>query len=256
VLEVVEAHMERAIRAVSVEQGVDPRASTLVAFGGAGGLHAVSLARRLGMSRVALPPHGGVFSALGLLMAPPRHDVARSVMIRSEQASTLDVSLAAISTRAEADFLNGQGAPPTQVELVADARYVGQAHEIPLTLDRGRSFHQVVEQFHAAHRDINGFARPDDPIEVVTVRAVASGRPILAWEDLPEAGTGPAPVPRRRQVMVADNEVELDVWWRDELPGGLVVHGPCVIEETVGTIFLEAGDRARVFADGTLEVSW
>src|SRR5690606_40271759 len=72
ILEVVEAYMERAIRRVSVEQGADPRRATLVAFGGAGGLHATALARRLDMAAVAIPPYGGVFSAVGLLMAPPR----------------------------------------------------------------------------------------------------------------------------------------------------------------------------------------
>src|SRR5690606_37796572 len=85
VLEVVDAHMGRAIRRVSVEQGADPRRATLVAFGGAGGLHASALARRLDMAAVAIPPYGGVFSALGLLMAPPRTDVARSALVTDGQ---------------------------------------------------------------------------------------------------------------------------------------------------------------------------
>ncbi len=256
VLEVVEAHMERATRAVSVEQGVDPRTSTLVAFGGAGGLHAVSLARRLGMTRVVVPPHGGVFSALGLLMAPPRHDAARSVLIRADQGPVLGDALAFISGRARSEFQAGHGHAPSQIELIVDARYVGQSHEISLSLGGEEDFDRVVEQYHAAHRDINGFARPDDPVEVVTVRAVASGRPILSWQDLPGARPGPAPMGRRRRVVVDGDDVEMDVWWRDALPAGIVVRGPCVIEEAVGTTFLEAEDRAEVSEDGTLEVTW
>jgi N-methylhydantoinase A len=87
-LEVVEAHMERAIRAVSIEQGADPRRAVLVAFGGAGGLHSSGLARRLGMHAVAIPPYAGVFSALGLLMAPPRLDGARSVLLERTAISS------------------------------------------------------------------------------------------------------------------------------------------------------------------------
>jgi N-methylhydantoinase A/oxoprolinase/acetone carboxylase beta subunit len=81
VLEVVDAHMERALRSVSVELGADPRDSVLVAFGGAGGLHAGRLARRLGITKVLVPPHSGVFSALGLLLATPRSDSVRTVML-------------------------------------------------------------------------------------------------------------------------------------------------------------------------------
>ena len=80
-IEVVEAHMERAVRRVSVEEGSDPRDAVLIAFGGAGGLHATALARRLGMAGVVVPAHAGVFSALGLLLAPPRVDVSRSVLL-------------------------------------------------------------------------------------------------------------------------------------------------------------------------------
>lgn len=129
VLEVVEAHMERAIRAVSIEEGVDPREATLVAFGGAGGLHAVSLARRLGMRRVAVPPHGGVFSALGLLLAPPRHDLAHSILI-GPGSDALTEAVRGVTSRVSGEYRDAHGTTPVTVEARADMRYVGQAHEV------------------------------------------------------------------------------------------------------------------------------
>ncbi len=81
ILEVVDALMEQAIRKVSIEQGIDPRQAPLLAFGGAGGLHATGLAKRLDMPAVVIPPHAGVFSALGLLLSPGRHDLARTLVM-------------------------------------------------------------------------------------------------------------------------------------------------------------------------------
>ena len=255
VLEVVEAHMERAIRAVSIEEGVDPRQATLVAFGGAGGLHAVSLARKLGMRRVAVPPHGGVFSALGLLLAPPRHDLAHSSLIGPD-SDALSEAVRAVTSRVSGEYRSAHGTAPVTVEARADMRYVGQAHEVSIPLVEGELFDVVAQRFHATHREINGFSRPDDPVEVVTVRAVAEGTPVMSWSDLPLVPLREVPIPRRRSVLVAGTADEVDVWWRPDLGAGMELSGPSVIEEPVGTTFLGPGERATVLDDGTIEVSW
>lgn len=253
-LEVVEAHMERAIRNVSVEQGADPRQAMLVAFGGAGGLHATALARRLGMAGVAIPPHGGVFSALGLLMAPPRRDAARSLLL--DAADGFREAVDAVGQEVEAGYRRSHGSPPAAVTSSVDMRYRGQAHEIAVPVGQGETWKGAVERFHRLHFDMNGFSRPDDPVEVVTVRAVAEGKPLLRWADLPAVREGPPPPERWRRVVMGGAEVEARVWWRPLLPADWTMEGPAIIQEEVGTTVVMAGETAVVGTDGTLEVAW
>ncbi|HSJ35860.1 MAG TPA: hydantoinase/oxoprolinase family protein [Acidimicrobiia bacterium] len=253
-LEVVEAHMERAIRAVSIEQGADPRQAVLVAFGGAGGLHSSGLARRLGMKAVAIPPYAGVFSALGLLMAPPRLDGARSVLL--EEGGDLAGAMASVVDEAVRRFRSANGVQPARVESLVDMRYRGQSHEITVTVAMPADFATATADFHRLHAEMNGFARLEDPVEAVTVRAVAEGRPLLGWDDLPPVGEGPPPTPRRRHVVFGQNRLPSDVWERATLPAGFEFAGPAVIEEEVGTTVLLPGDTAVVAADGTIEVRW
>jgi N-methylhydantoinase A len=250
VIEVVEAHMERAIRTVSVEEGVDPRVSTLVAFGGAGGLHATALARRLDMSGVIVPRLSGVFSALGLLLAPPRADSARSSRPRPE---TLEVAVAEVIASAR-DALGTRS--EASIRVVVDARYVGQSHETPVPYEPGEGWEALVGRFHVAHRTRNGFDRPSDPVEVVTVRAEAEGEPALRWDRMP----GPVPEGEAkrgtRPVLTAGGEVDAAVWWRPALRPGSEVVGPGVVEEPGATTFVGVGERATVTEDGALEIGW
>ncbi len=253
-LEVVEAHMVRAIRAVSVEQGADPRDAALVAFGGAGGLHATALAKSLEMAGVIVPPFAGVFSAFGLLLSPPRHDAARSVLLRSgERLDELVKSLAgdAVDTyRAE----TGRG--PDQVRLVADVRYLGQAHETSVPYEAGEGWDALAGRFHAAHHDRNGFARPEDPVEVVTLRAEAVGSPAMSWNDLPEFRPEGEADRGTREIVSSDGPLPASVWWRGGLRPGREVVGPAIIEEAEATTYLGPGERAVVSESGALEVSW
>jgi N-methylhydantoinase A/oxoprolinase/acetone carboxylase beta subunit len=223
VLAVVDANMERALRAVSVERGVDPRGLALVAFGGAGPLHACALADALGMPAVVVPARAGVLSAVGLLTAPHRRDLVRSWPTPDDHAG-LDDALAELAeaaaalvaradtgeARADASGAEvsgpgstesahapvaGAGTTPAgvaasagagagiEVETALDCRYRGQSHELTVS---------SVEEFHAAHERQNGYARPDHPVEVVAVRAVAVRPPPVAIDDLPPAdGGGP-----------------------------------------------------------------
>lgn len=248
-LEVVEAHMHRAIRKVSVEEGADPRRATLVAFGGAGGLHATALARQLEMDGVIVPPFAGVFSAVGLLLAPPRADAARTVMLTDGAG----LSEAAGTVVAQAGTALGGGA---EISVVADVRYRGQSHETSVPYRSGESWETLAARFHAAHRRRNGFDRPDDAIEVVTLRAEAVGTPALRWDQLPE------PVPRgeartgERKVLTPEGQTTASVWWRAGLASGDEVIGPAVIEEAEATTYLGAGERAVVHPSGALEVTW
>jgi N-methylhydantoinase A/oxoprolinase/acetone carboxylase beta subunit len=214
VLQVVDANMERALRAVSVERGVDPAGLALVAFGGAGALHACSLAESMGMPAVIVPARAGVLSAVGLLTAPPQREVVRS---RPDPGnlSTLQDDLDGVR-RAAQDLFRPTRVESAIVMTTVDCRYAGQSHELTVG---------DVEGFHMEHELRNGFARRDAPVEVVAVRATLVGQPALQLTDLP--------VPEHRASFQP-------------------VVGPQVIAEPDCTIWLAAGWRAEAGAAGAL----
>lgn len=252
-VDIAEEIMAGAIRTVSIERGADPRNAFLVAFGGAGGLHATALARRLNMAGVLIPAHAGVFSAFGLLLSPPRLETARTVLAdRLEEVLMVASDLRGGVSR----DLQAAGVPPVRVATSVDVRYVGQSHEVSVDYQLGDSWTTVADRFHRAHQERNGFARPQDRIEVVTVRATAIGEPAVRWDDLPavlpqgEASRG------ERAVLVRGRQATAEAWWRPALAPGRQVVGPAIIEEPEATTFLDEGERARVHASGTLEVEW
>ncbi|HSG79394.1 MAG TPA: hydantoinase/oxoprolinase family protein [Acidimicrobiia bacterium] len=253
-VEIVEAHMERAIRAVSVEQGADPRRAVLVAFGGAGGLHATALARSLDMAGVVVPAHAGVFSALGLLLAPPRADAARSILLVAG-AGGLDPAVSAIADEAD-EALRAASGERGHVRTSVDVRYLGQSHETGVPYAAGEGWEALAARFHEAHRTRNGFARPDDPIEVVTVRAEATGTPALRWDEVPVPPPSGDPGRPDRPVLTAEGPITAAGWWRPALAPGDEVVGPAVIEEPEATTYLGPGERALVDESGALEVTW
>jgi N-methylhydantoinase A len=168
VLAVANSEMVRAIRVVSVERGHDPREFALVAFGGAGPLHACDIADELGMRSVLVPPASGVLSALGIASGDRRRDAVRGVMcpLADVRAAELRRMIPWPEAR--------RGAVRT---ATCDLRYVGQGFELDLTLE---PFRTLSERFHERHRERYGFADPDTPIEVVNVRAsvVSAGEPL------------------------------------------------------------------------------
>jgi 5-oxoprolinase (ATP-hydrolysing) len=180
VLTVVDAAMEEAVRAVSVARGVDPAGLALVAFGGAGPLHACAIADALGMPAVVVPARAGVLSAVGCLAAPRQHDVVRSWPGGADLAG-LDDALAALAAEAES------AVPGAEVTTALDCRYEGQSHELRVA---------AIDDFAAEHERRNGYARPGTPVEVVALRATARLASPVGVADLPvterAAAVGPA----------------------------------------------------------------
>ena len=179
---VVDATMERALRAVSVERGVDPPGLALVAFGGAGPLHACALAEALGMAAVVVPPRAGVLSAVGLLCSPHQRDLVASWPAPADHEG-LDAALAELGARAA----EAVGDAEAEVTTSVDCRYQGQSHELTVP---------TVADFAAEHHRRNGYARPGAPVEVIAVRARARVPSPVAVGDLPapptrEPATGP-----------------------------------------------------------------
>ncbi|MEE8375974.1 MAG: hydantoinase/oxoprolinase family protein [Acidimicrobiia bacterium] len=239
-LEVVDSHMEHALRSVSVEEGADPREAVLVAFGGAGGLHATRLARVLGIGKVLVPPLSGVFSALGLLLAAPRADAARTVMMR-EDDGRLQAEIGRLTAEASARFSHVFGFEQLSTRVTADVRYVGQSHE--LEVEAGRSWRIVRDRFESTHLQMFGFARPDEAVELVNLRVTATGEAPLSWDDVPGLGSDLHPVVRE------------GVWDRQTLPPGFAVEGPATIIESNSAVLIQEGNLLEVLGDGTLEIS-
>jgi N-methylhydantoinase A/oxoprolinase/acetone carboxylase beta subunit len=180
VLEVVDANMEQALRRVSIERGVDPRGLALVAFGGAGPLHACALADALEMPCVIVPARAGVFSAVGILGAPRQVDLVRS------WATPLDHHGVPEALGGLADAARVRLPAGAQVETAMDCRYAGQSHELRVA---------SIAEFHAEHERRNGYRRDGHPIEVVALRATARLDAEIGVDDLPiverETGRGP-----------------------------------------------------------------
>jgi N-methylhydantoinase A/oxoprolinase/acetone carboxylase beta subunit len=214
VITVVEAAMEQAVRSVTVARGVDPRPLALVAFGGAGPLHACGLADALGMDTVIIPPRAGVLSAVGLLCGAEQHDEVRSWPTPADHTG-LDEALASLGAAAEEALVKGLSdgesdpRPEVEVALELDCRYAGQSHELRVP---------TVAAFAAEHERRNGYARPDTPVEVVALRATARRPAPLAVADLPAvtrvAAVGPAVIAE------ADCTVFVAAGWRAD-PGPL-----------------------------------
>ena len=214
--------------------------AVLVAFGGAGGLHATRLAQRLGISKVLIPPLSGVFSALGLIMSAPRADAARTVMMEDGDGR-LAAEIGRVSAEASQRFLEIFAIQEVSKRTTADVRYVGQSHE--LEIEAGDSWSGVRERFESAHLQMFGFNRQGEAIEVVNVRVTSNGQPPLNWGDLPPISSDVEPVDRA------------GVWDRPSLPPGFVIEGPATITETNSAVLIKEGNRLEVLVDGTLEVS-
>ncbi|MFM8303440.1 MAG: hydantoinase/oxoprolinase family protein, partial [Actinomycetota bacterium] len=204
VIAVVDAAMEEAVRAVTVARGVDPRDLALVAFGGAGPIHACAIADALGMAAVIVPARAGVLSAVGLLGAPRRREQVRSW---AGGTDPVDLTAALATLGDEVRALVGTAAV---VDTALDCRYAGQSHEITVP---------DLDAFTAAHAERNGYIRPDATIEVVALRARASLAAPRSLADLP----APERAAVRGPAVVAEADCTVFVpggWWAEPGPLG------------------------------------
>ena len=257
VVAVVESHMTHAVRAVSVEEGTDPRDAALMAFGGAGGLHATALARSLEMDGVIVPPYAGVFSAFGLLLSPPRADTAQTVNVTYADRDRLPAAARDLLASARSQIEADSGRAAQTAALVVDMRYAGQAHETSVPYTGGEPWEELCGKFHRLHSQRNGFSRPADPVEAVTVRCEAVGSAALRWADLPPFEPEPGDAERgSRPVIGPSGTSDAQVWWRPALPVGTEVVGPAIIAEGESTTCLAAGERATVHETGALRIEW
>lgn len=254
IIDIAEEIMAGAIRTVFVETGADVSGASLVAFGGAGGLHASSLARSLGLTSVVVPPFAGVLSAVGLLLAPPRSDAQRAIFVRDSNLGSVHQTARDLESDTR-DALGRSGFENPTVTFSLDVRYVGQAHEISVPWD-GETIGTIRSRFGALHRIRNGFERPDDPIEIVAVRAVATAKPALSVDEIVTGNAAHRRSDGRADVLVGSGSMSVPVVNRAELSAGSRIVGPAIVEDDGSTIFLHEGDRGVVHDCGAIEVTW
>ncbi len=257
VIRVANATMERALRRVSVERGYDPKEFVFVPFGGAGPLHACELAESLGIRRILLPPHPGVLSALGLLMADVVHETAQAILATTS-ALVDDPSLLAETFSRLADecrtVLLAEGLADPRLEAALDMRYRGQSYELTVPLSTPVTSDAVtdaVARFHATHGQRYGYAAEDEPVEVVTLRVQGIGpgaQPEMHEEALGDADPGPSHLGVADVWFHRDGAQQVDCYDRPRLHPGARCTGPAMIYQFDTTVVVPPG--WEVWVDG------
>jgi N-methylhydantoinase A len=246
VIDVANANMEAALRVISVERGYDPRDFTLVTFGGAGGLHAVDLARTLSIPRVLVPENPGLLSALGVLLSDSVQDFSQTVMLQISGADpkTMEKRYLALERKALASMLSeGFQRPQIRLERWIDMRYRGQSYEISFPYSR-----RFEPKFHRRHEQRYGYADPTREAEIVTLRVRVRG--LSEKPRMPAQQPGP-PDPKRallyeRSVYFGGKPVRTRIYERALLHAGHVIPGPALVFEYSATTAIPPGYRCRV----------
>jgi N-methylhydantoinase A len=234
VIRVVNANMERALRVITVERGFDPRDFTLMAFGGAGPMHACELALDLGIRKIVLPRNPGLLCAWGALGAPLGREYSITVRETAPKLEQLLKQARPMIARASAE-LRAHGAEKSaiKIDLRADVRYRGQSYEIEVQL--GPKF---AADFHQAHRQTFGYAAPDSPIEVVNLRLRASAAgPAIKPARIANATGKPIP-DSTTNVIVGASHRRVPVYARDAIGAGARIAGPAIIVELSATAYV------------------
>ena len=245
ILTLTNASLASAIRLSLFEKGLDPRAFSLLSFGGAGGLHAIPVADELGIDRVIFPADASTFSASGILHSDIVHDLAKSRVLRAVPENLPEIERACAELQREgASLLDEDGVPAEARELglSADMRYHGQAFELVVPWSDGRfdaeALDRLIAGFHALHRQRFSYSNPGDPVEIVTLRVTATGRLPRVKEEqttLPAGRRGRL----RRRVFLDGAWREIDILHRAELREPLA--GPALVEEEYTTVFVADG---------------
>ncbi|MCC7484431.1 MAG: hydantoinase/oxoprolinase family protein [Burkholderiales bacterium] len=263
VIEIINTNMMGAVRVISVEQGEDPRDFAMVAFGGAGPLHAAEVASQMGMRRIVVPPRPGLASAVGLLHADLRGDFSLTSLTRAGTGAlgALNAACATLDARG-ARWLAGEGERSARARWHADLRYSGQNSELNLPLARGRLDTRVlgalVEAFHRRHRAQYGYDMREQPVEFVNLRLTLTvKRRAIPPErgGTARGGVGAALAGRRRVWFPGTGFVVTGVYDRDRLPAGCRIAGPAIVEQMDATTVVPPGAVLTGDAHGCLHMT-
>ncbi len=260
IIRVTNGNMENALKLISVQRGYDPRDYALVAFGGGGSMHAAELARELQIKQVIVPRAPAHFSAWGMLTTDPRQDFVQTEVIRSSDEAwgrILQIygrlEEEAVAFFAKAGYADGQ----VVIARFADLRYLGQEHTVRVPVPAGSPDRAGVEErFHAIHEQTYTF-RLTSQVEFVNFHvsgSVSLPRPELRTFQPPSNGKEPTPKSVRRVNFDAQGWHEASCYERDDLPVGVRIDGPAIIEEPAATTVLYPGQTAQIDRIGNMHI--
>ena len=253
IVSVVNSNMERALRRISVERGYDPRDFSLVPFGGAGGLHAVDLARALGIPRVIVPRSPGALSAIGVVAANVVSDQSQTVMLKLGRG--IEARLASVFHKMETAArakLKQEGFRNNcqRHERSLAMRYEGQSFELEINVGPG----ELAASFHRAHKTRYGYAQETNPLEIVTVRLRSSGLVEPRKENSQKVSVKSVEASEYSSAYFDGKKVRTGIYERENLRAGMKLRAPCIVKEYSATTLMPAGARASVDGQGNLIV--
>jgi N-methylhydantoinase A len=255
IVRIIDTKMAEAIKAISTMRGHDLREFMLLAFGGAGPVHAARIARDLGMAGVIVPLYPGVFSAIGLLMSDVKHDYVQSKMDPIATLAPADVEemFFRLAAQAAADLrADGFGEGQIDIQRAVDMRYAGQGYEITIPCEAAAgdagSLARLRASFDAQHKSMFGHSAPEEPVEIVSYRVRGIGKvPPVEMPRFSRAGTPLADARREtRRVRFDGATIECPVYQRERLDVGLSFSGPAVLDQLDCTTVICPGQVARV----------
>ena len=267
VITLVNHNMANAIRSRTIQKGHDPRGFTLVAFGGAGPLHAAEVARSLGIPQVLVPVFPGLTSAIGLLSTDLKYDLIQNefMLDRDPDLERLNADFARLDAEAR-EQLRRDGVADEQITLLhaADARYVGQGYELRVGMTTGTfdadAMSAFTAEFNRLHEEEYGHVFPENPIQIVNIRVVAVGEmpklpalPAPATTTLADARIDEAPVQFTEDGSVVSRPTAF--YHREQLPVGEVVQGPAVLVQFDSTVVVPPGSSAEALETGDVLIS-
>ena len=251
IVQIANANMERAIRAVSVQRGYDPRDFALLAFGGAGGMHACEIADTLEIDTILVPELAGVLSALGMLLADVRKDYIQTILKAANAVTVeeLEEYVAPLVERAKLEMTaEGFAHNDIAIERSLDMRYQGQAYEINVPLTPA-----YIEDFHNGHQRLYGHSNVSRMTEVVNVRVDAAGITQRHVFPAAEAVSRPFPMPATtRRAWFGEGFWETAIYHRDQLLPGMESVGPAIVSGGESTVVITPNFRFRIDGVGTL----
>ena len=249
ILRVANAEMVRALRVVTVQRGIDPRRYALLAFGGAGPLHAARIAEELGITEIVCPRASGVLAALGLVVSPRRRDVQQSVLLSGDRLTAEAVGRLTdeLGERARAQLAK----PNAELSATYELRYRGQAFELAVQAPLRPDPAQLREAFERLHDERYGYHDPEQELELVTLRLSAT---IPGADVTLEAGDRDDELQHSRRAATLDGrQVEIEVL-RGTPPPGTQIEAPAVVELPESTLLIPDGWRAEVDRTGTIVI--
>ncbi len=249
IVRIANAEMVRALRVVTVQRGVDPRTHALLAFGGAGPLHAAGIAQELGIDTIVCPRASGVLAALGLVVSPRRRDFQRSVFLAGEGLTGPAIARATEQLAIQARSALGEEDEPS-LGVTYELRYQGQSFELAIEAGTTPEPSELRSAFEVAHEDRYGYSDPDGTLELVTIRLTATipGAEVSLAQQPDQAESGD-----RRRAVLDGSEVELTVLRGVPRPGQRIA-GPAIVELAESTLLVPGGWNGNVDDAGTIRL--